>query len=163
MSPESSPVARWASRTIVLSLIAALAAAALVAGGRATRFTEDHRLTNDAERNRIVEAGGEIWGPYVRLPDGPGIMPTRTLGDHEFARVGVLSEPAVSTHPLHPGFLVAACDGLWDVMGVEDLPKLLKGATTPEEAAGRLAHEALHVRSTTDNLTVLVVRILKGG
>ena len=31
MSPESSPVARWASRTIVLSLIAALAAVALVA------------------------------------------------------------------------------------------------------------------------------------
>ena len=131
-----------------------------VSGGRATRLTEDHRLTNDAELQRVVAAGAKIWGPYVCLPDGAGIMPTRTLGDHEFERVGVLSEPAISTHPLAAGFLVAACDGLWDVMETGEVPGILQGASTAKEAAERLAHEALHGRRTTDNLTVIVVRVV---
>ena len=130
-----------------------------VSGGGATRLTEDHRITNEAERKRVVEAGATIWGPYVCLPDGPGIMPTRTLGDHEFAKVGVLSEPAVSTVSIDPGFLVAACDGLWDVMEPAEVPPILRGASTAKESAERLAHEALHPRATSDNLTVLVVRI----
>ncbi len=132
---------------------------ALVTEARATRLTEDHRITNESELRRIVGAGAAIWGPYVSLPSGSGLMATRTLGDHEFESIGVLAEPVSSRHRLEPGFLVAACDGLWDFVGTEELPALLKGLSTAEEAAGALAHEALHVRRTSDNLTILVVRI----
>jgi len=130
-----------------------------VSPGSAIQLTEDHRLTNERERERVVSAGAQIWGPYVCLEDGTGIMPTRTLGDHAFRKVGVLAEPAVAAYPLLPGFLVAACDGLWDVVGIDELPTLILGAETAQEAASRLAHEALRVRRTHDNLTVLVVRI----
>ena len=122
-------------------------------------FTEEHRITNKAELERVVDAGARIWGPYMCVPDGNGLMVTRSLGDYEFERVGLLWEPIVSSHPLEPGFLVAACDGLWDVMKVDELPVLLRDATTAKEAVDRLAHEALHVRKTGDNLTVLAVRV----
>jgi len=130
-----------------------------VAGDRAHRLTEDHRITNEVELKRVVAAGATIWGPYVCLPDGRGIMPTRTLGDHEFGKVGVLSEPAISTHSLEPGFLVAACDGLWDVMEPGELPRVLRGVPGARQAAEAIAQEALQVRRTGDNLTVLVVRV----
>src|SRR2546425_12295396 len=133
--------------------------AVAVSGDRAERLTEEHRITNETELKRVVAAGATIWGPYVCLPEGNGIMPTRTLGDHEFERVGILSEPSVSAHRLGPGFLVVACDGLWDVLEPAELPTILRGATDAKGAAGRLAHEALHVRSTSDNLTVLVVAV----
>jgi serine/threonine protein phosphatase PrpC len=89
-------------------------------------------------------------------------MPTRTLGDHELTKIGVLSEPAISTHALEPGFLIAACDGLWDVMEAEELPEILAGLSTAPEAAERLRREALDVRRTSDNLTVVAVRIGSG-
>jgi len=132
---------------------------ATVSQSSARRLTEDHRITNESELRRIVGAGAAIWGPYVSLPSGSGLMATRTLGDHEFESIGVLAEPVISRHRLEPGFLVAACDGLWDFVGAEELPVLLKGLSTAEEAAGALAHEALHVRRTSDNLTILVVRV----
>ena len=130
-----------------------------VSGARATRLTEEHRITNEVELKRVMDAGATIRGPYVSLPDGRGIMPTRTLGDHEFAKVGVLSEPALSSHALEPGFLVAACDGLWDVMEPDELPPLLAGIASASVAVDRLAREALEVRKTSDNLTVMAVRI----
>ena len=93
------------------------------------------------------------------LPDGRGIMPTRALGDHEFTKVGVLPEPAISTHRLEPGFIIAACDGLWDVIEPEELPGVLAGFSTAREAAERLRREALEIRKTSDNLTVIVVQV----
>ena len=130
-----------------------------ISGDRASRLTEEHRITNDAELRRVVDAGATIWGPYVCLPDGRGIMPTRTLGDHELRKIGVLWEPAVSAHALEPGFLVAACDGLWDVIEPAELPTIVRGLSTATEVTERLAREALDVRRTSDNLTVLAVRI----
>src|SRR2546428_4229616 len=119
-----------------------------VSADHATRLTEEHRITNEVELKRVVDAGATICGPYVCLPDGRGIMPTRALGDHEFAKVGVLSEPAVSSHVLEPGFLVAACDGLWDVMDPEELPPLLAGTLSPPLGADRLPREAPAGRTT---------------
>jgi serine/threonine protein phosphatase PrpC len=130
-----------------------------VSGDRAMRLTEEHRITNEAELKRVVGAGATIWGPYVCLPDGRGIMPTRTLGDHELTKVGVLSEPATSTQALEPGFLIVACDGLWDVREPGELPEVLHGVPGARQAAEAIAHDALRVRRTGDNLTVLVVRV----
>lgn len=130
-----------------------------VSRARAVQLTEDHRLTNPLERARVLKAGADVSGPYVCLPDGSGIMPTRTLGDHAFASVGVLAEPFLATQRLRPGFLVAACDGLWDVMTAEEILPVVSPFRTAKDAAERLAHEALRVRHTWDNLTVLVVRV----
>jgi len=134
-----------------------------VSGREAVRYTEDHRLTNISERERVVASGAIIDGPYVCLSTGDGLMPTRTLGDHAFQEVGVISAPAVSTRLAPSDFLIAACDGLWDVVERTELPDLLDGLVTADQAADRLLHEALNERWTMDNVTILVVRTRRPG
>jgi serine/threonine protein phosphatase PrpC len=131
---------------------------AVVEGGTAEIVTDLHRVTNPRERQRVLEAGAVIDGPYVvDLSTGNGLMPTRTLGDVEFRPIGISGEVAEWRGRLQDGWIVAACDGLWDVMGPQELPPFLEGST-PEAAARRLVHEALEVRSSHDNVTVLVLR-----
>jgi len=131
---------------------------AVVEGGEATIVTEAHRVTNPRERQRVLEAGAVIDGPYVmNLATGNGLMPTRSLWDADFRRVGISGEVAEWRGRLRDGWIVAACDGLWDVLEPQELPAFLEQAT-PEIAARRLVQEALGVRSSYDNVTVLVLR-----
>ena len=111
-----------------------------VSGDTAVRLTEEHRITNEAELHRGVAAGGAKLG----AGDGPPPGARR---------------PVARPHPVPPWVLVAAGDGLWDVVTAEELPGVLRDAVSAEEAANRIAHEALHVRRTGDNLTVLAVRL----
>ena len=127
-------------------------------------LTELHRLDNPAERARVLAAGALIEGPYVVDPvTRNGLMPTRTLGDADFERVGVLGEPFERMATFRQGWLVAACDGLWDVLAPDELPALLADARSAREAVDALAREALHGRGSTDNVTVVVVRRTQGG
>jgi serine/threonine protein phosphatase PrpC len=131
---------------------------AVVEHGQAAAVTELHRVTNLRERQRVLEGGGVIDGLYVMdLATGNGLMPTRTLGDDEFRPVGISGEVAEWRGRLEDGWIVAGCDGLWDVLDVQELPAFLEGST-PEAAAHRLVHEALGVRFSHDNVTVLVLR-----
>ncbi|MBO0702389.1 MAG: protein serine/threonine phosphatase 2C family protein [Candidatus Dormibacteraeota bacterium] len=131
---------------------------AVVRDGHTAVVTEMHRVTNQRERQRVLDAGGVIDGPYVMdLASGNGLMPTRTLGDTDFEAVGVSGEVAGWSGTLEDGWIVAACDGLWDVMKPDELPAFLEGST-PEQAARRLVDEALGVRFSHDNVTVLILR-----
>jgi serine/threonine protein phosphatase PrpC len=128
-----------------------------VSSGAAEVLTETHRLDNPAERARVIAAGAGIFEPYVIDPHtGDGVMSTRALGDHVFAHIGIIGEPYEWDGAFTGGWLVAACDGLWDVMTAKELPRWLSG--TARESAEALAHEALEVRRTADNLTIIVVR-----
>jgi serine/threonine protein phosphatase PrpC len=119
-------------------------------------LSESHRVSNPAERARVLAAGAAIVGPYVVDPfTGDGLMPTRSLGDHQFAGIGVIGEPQEWRGRFRSGWLVAACDGLWDVLSPEELPRWLVGSA--EAAARGLAEEALEGRGSADNLTIIVV------
>ena len=131
---------------------------AVVEDGHPAVVTQLHRVSNPRERQRVLDAGGVIDGPYVMdLSTGNGLMPTRTLGDDDFAAVGVTGEVSEWSGKLIDGWVIAACDGLWDVLNPEELPAFLKRAS-PEEAARRLVEEALEKRYSHDNVTVLVLR-----
>ena len=129
---------------------------AQVSGNRVDVLTELHRVSNPEERVRVLQKGGLINGPYVVDPrTGDGLMPTRSLGDHEFTDVGVTSEPHEYVGTFSHGWVVAACDGLWDVMTADELPRYL--SVSAQHAAEVLMREALEVRGCVDNLTVIVV------
>jgi serine/threonine protein phosphatase PrpC len=129
---------------------------ALVSGDEVRLLTQRHRLDDPEEQARILARGGMIQGPYAIDPRTfHGLMPTRVLGDHELERIGIICEPHQWSGRFREGWLVAACDGLWDVISAQELPPLLRGSA--EETARRLAEEALQVRGSTDNLTILVV------
>ena len=135
---------------------------AVVTGAGVSVLTEEHRLTNAVERSRVQAAGAILDGPYAVDPrTGNGLMPTRGLGDHSFADIGIVCDPYRWSGPFAEGWLVAACDGLWDVLAPEELPEFLAGSA--QEAARALAREALDVRASYDNLTVIVLRRTRGS
>jgi serine/threonine protein phosphatase PrpC len=126
--------------------------------GTTTVLTEVHRLSNPSERARVLAAGTLIAGEYmVNLETDRFLMPTRAVGDSEFAARGLLGDPYETVVTFPAGWIVAACDGLWDVLLPGALAEVLDGCETAELACHRLLTAAFD-RGTTDNVTVLVVR-----
>jgi len=130
----------------------------LVIGKNFSQLTIDHRLDDPAERQRIKENGGEINYPYV-LRGNRGLMPTRTIGDHYFKPVGVIAIPSVNEYEIleEDLWLIAACDGLFDVMKNEEVVEITRKSTEVEELAENLKQEVLFKRQGSDNLSIIVL------
>lgn len=131
-----------------------------------TRLTTDHRACDPDEVARIEAAGGFVLKNRVL-----GVLAvTRSMGDHGLKEF-VIARPDVKEVTLElngEGFIILACDGLWDVMEDEEAVGLVKkwvdgGRRKTEEekkirkkkVAQMLIDEALR-RGTTDNVTVIV-------
>jgi len=96
----------------------------------AIELSYDHKPTRPDEKERIIRSGGKVEklthdgqqvGPFrVWLDDeGPGIAMTRTLGDLQAKKIGLISEPEIESIELNPlldKFIVIGSDGIWDVM-----------------------------------------------
>jgi serine/threonine protein phosphatase PrpC len=123
-------------------------------------LTVEHRLDNPEERSRIIKAGGEIAYPYVQR-GGRGLMPTRTIGDPYFKTVGIISQPHTSSYVIgkEEFMLMAACDGLFDVMGLEEIADFARRNPYPQYLVGDLSREVLNNRSGSDNVTIIAVSI----
>jgi serine/threonine protein phosphatase PrpC len=103
--------------------------------------------------------GARLDPPYVVRGDH-GLMMTRSLGDRWFRPVGVIGEPEVVHHAIGADdvALVAATDGVWDVLGVEDASRVVRHAATAQAAAQALVDAAL-AADTHDNVTAVVLRL----
>ena len=133
--------------------------ALLVSDGAQEFVTQDHRIGNREEFERVVAAGARVWGPYMCLPNGRAVMTTRAFGDAPFKRIGQISEPAIGSRTLGPGdrWLVLASDGVWDPLAAEVVAAIVRPEPTAEAAAERLLGEAL--AAGDDNVSVVVVRL----
>lgn len=129
----------------------------LLVGKDTISLTEPHRVDNPAERSRIIRAGGEIAGGYV-MRGLRGLMPTRSFGDRYFRPVGVMAIPAVGVRPLTADhrFLVVACDGLFDVLGMDEMAQVLLQSGGAQQG-GEGLRAAVFARGGTDNLTIVVI------
>ncbi len=136
-------------------------ARALVVGLKTVaQLTVDHRVDDEAERARVEGMGGRIVYPYI-YRDFSGLMPSRTIGDPYFKAVGVIATPAVRRHTISSDdrFLVAACDGLFDFMGNEEVAAMARRTDEPDVLAEALKSEVLDKRGGTDNITIICVRL----
>eukprot|EP01064_Diplonema_japonicum_P018616 TRINITY_DN2730_c0_g1_i1.p1 TRINITY_DN2730_c0_g1~~TRINITY_DN2730_c0_g1_i1.p1 ORF type:complete len:377 (+),score=20.03 TRINITY_DN2730_c0_g1_i1:121-1251(+) len=128
--------------------------AVLVRDGKAITLTGHHHVSNESEVQSLQSRGGEI----VKVRGAPMVngrtMVTRSLGFTPCQEV--LSQvPEITKHSLHPGdLLIAATDGLWDVVSAEEAITFSTSSLTPTET---LTSEALR-RGSTDNVTVLMMR-----
>lgn len=122
-------------------------------------LTRDHRLDAPGERARVLRMGAGLDPPYVIRGD-LGLMMTRSLGDRWFRPVGVIAEPEVGRHPMGADdvALVAATDGIWDVLGLDDAARVVRQAATAQAAAQTLVDTAL-AAGAHDNVTAVVVRL----
>jgi serine/threonine protein phosphatase PrpC len=122
-------------------------------------LTRDHRLDDPEERARVLRTGAEIEPPYL-VRGGRGLMVTRALGDRWFRPVGVVAEPEIASRSLAGDevALVAATDGVWDVLAAEDAARIARPIPNAHAAADALVQAALRA-GAHDNLTALVVRM----
>jgi serine/threonine protein phosphatase PrpC len=134
----------------------------LAQGGEVKRLTRDHKVSDRQEYARLVARGARFWGPYIVLPGGKGLAVARALGDRAFSPF-VIPDPDVGFLPPLAGerTLILACDGLWDVVEDDEAAGIATGEEDVQRAAQALVEEAL-ARGTTDNVTVVVVRV-RGG
>jgi serine/threonine protein phosphatase PrpC len=122
-------------------------------------LTRDHRIEAADERARVLRMGARLEPPYVVRGDH-GLMMTRSLGDRWFRPVGVTAEPEIGDHAIDADdvALVAATDGVWDVLGIEEAARAVRHAATAQAAARALV-DAAHAAATQDNVTAVVVRL----
>jgi len=95
---------------------------------------------------------------------------SRAFGDLPCRRIGVTVEPEVTVHPLRADdeVLVAATDGVWDVLSNEEVVALAGGASGAQ-AAARMLVEVAEARwletegGYIDDITAVVVRAQPAG
>lgn len=123
------------------------------------QFSQDHRLTNPKERERIVAVGGLIAEPYV-IKDNLGLMPTRTIGDEYFKKVGIIATPVVGQYKLQlkDYWILAATDGLFDYLDNQEVAKFIVKFNQANKAAASLKQEVLVKRGGRDNLTFILIK-----
>ncbi|SPQ96553.1 PPM-type phosphatase domain-containing protein [Plasmodiophora brassicae] len=128
------------------------------------RLSMDHKPSLASEVARVKDAGGFIAGNRVN-----GVLAvSRALGDHVL-KPSVSAVPHITRHVLtgDDRFVIAACDGIWDVMTDDDAAlfvndQLAAAAPTEGNPAGRAA-SALVTRAfekqSMDNLTAIVITL----
>ncbi|MFB6212358.1 MAG: PP2C family serine/threonine-protein phosphatase [Candidatus Magasanikbacteria bacterium] len=123
-------------------------------------LTVEHRLDNPSEQERIKEAGGEIRYPYM-IKGGRGMMPTRAIGDEYFKSIGLTAKPSVGKYKIKQEdlFLVAATDGLFDVVENEEIQDLANKTDSSDELAESLRELALDERNGDDNIAIIVISL----
>ncbi|KAG2760952.1 hypothetical protein PC129_g9044 [Phytophthora cactorum] len=154
--------------------------------GNTVELTQDHRLTLEAERERVIQLGGRVVNNRVN-----GVMAiTRAFGDIEFKGMlnlhqgnsgssgfgrafrdtGTEKVPPLLTakpdvHELElnsrdDAFLLLACDGLWDVLTSEEATAIFRDRVELhgdlQLAAHELAQEGIR-RYSNDNITVIAI------
>lgn len=136
------------------------------ATGAGSPITEDHRLSNPRERERLQNLGIQVTKDTRRLY---GLNLARGLGD-KFLKdedLGLSAEPFVSSVlrvlPQEGGMLLIASDGLWDFADTQAVTDIALEADREHdgnvlEVAGAVIGHAIKQR-TRDDVTVLVARI----
>ena len=121
-------------------------------------LTRDHRIDAPDERARVLSMGARLDPPYVVRGD-QGLMMTRSLGDRWFRPVGVIAEPEIGRRAMRADdvAVVAATDGIWDVLGLDDAAWVVRAAASAQAAARALVATALGA-GASDNVTAIVVR-----
>jgi len=87
-------------------------------------LSRDHKPNDPDEQARIQAAGGDVIRGRVM-----GMLAvSRALGDHSLKDF-VVSTPEIRSTEIHPddaGFILLACDGVWDVFSNEEAVKIIQ-------------------------------------
>ena len=142
--------------------------------------TDDHSPNRSDEKTRIESKGGVVRQIMRNLPfrifeknsHKPGLAMSRALGDFAAQRLGVLHEPDIKvvdisgSGPQTRDFLIVASDGVWEVLGNDEILNEVKlnfakgEKMIAENIASKAAKRWEEIdRMMTDDITILVHRI----
>ena len=144
-------------------------------------LSKQHLLSDDQERKRIIDNGGEIHpyydedgifeGPdriYAKNKIYPGLCMTRTIGDLLSKKIGIISEPDIITKKIdnNSKFLVIGSDGLWEVIRPYDISRMVRPYFNKGDIEGAcqvLMRKAIQnwnkKKEERDDITIIVVFI----
>merc|ERR1711862_404767 len=123
----------------------------------ATTTTNNNNDDNNNNNKDLLssKSKSEWW-------EGPDFLPYPKTHTQKFHNDLISGIPDIETMTILPGFLILACDGLWDVMDPYDAVRVTKDLLydkhwSTKKAAARLAELAIHLGSS-DNTTVIIIR-----
>lgn len=143
--------------------------------GQAYNLSRDHKPELEAERERILKAGGFIHGGRVN----GSLNLARAIGDMEFKQNKFLpaekqivtASPDINTVELceDDDFIVLACDGIWDCMSSQQLVDFIHEHINNETRLSAVCERVLDrclAPSTAggegcDNMTMILVQFKK--
>ncbi|KAI6680412.1 hypothetical protein NL676_034293 [Syzygium grande] len=143
--------------------------------GQAYNLSRDHKPELEAEKERIIKAGGFIHAGRVN----GSLNLARAIGDMEFKQNKYLpvekqivtANPDINTVELcdDDDFIVLACDGIWDCMSSQQLVDFihdqLKSETKLSAVCERVLDRCLAPSTVTgegcDNMTMILVQFKK--
>ncbi|KAL0555084.1 hypothetical protein IC582_009017 [Cucumis melo] len=122
-------------------------------------LSKDHVASCLEERERVINAGGQVKWQVDTWRVGPAALQvTRSIGDDDL-KPAVTAEPEITETVLtsQDDCLVMASDGLWDVLSNSEVVDIIRDTVKdPGMCSKRLATEAA-ARGSRDNITVIVV------
>lgn len=118
----------------------------LWADNRLRQITRDHSLVD-----RLVEMGQISSGDALDHPQRNVLY--RAVGQGDSLEVDTYVEPLPPSAQYR---LLLCCDGLWGVVGDEQLDQVLRSAATPQEACDQFV-ELANAAGGQDNITAVVV------
>lgn len=122
-------------------------------------LTNQHRVGNPIEEERVRQCGGRIFNGYVCVDDN-GLQPLRSIGDAKFKKVGVIAEPECGViHVTQPTLLLLGTDGLFDFVEVQHISRLLSLHQTLAEKTDQL-RSAVESARPLDNYTFILFSLL---
>ncbi|XP_011488651.1 protein phosphatase 1A isoform X2 [Oryzias latipes] len=130
-------------------------------------FTEDHKPSNPLEKERIQNAGGSVM---IQRVNG-SLAVSRALGDFDYKCVDgkgpteqlVSPEPevyAIERSEKDDEFIILACDGIWDVMGNEEVCSFVRSRLEVTDDLERVCNEIVDTclyKGSRDNMSVVLI------
>lgn len=141
----------------------------IVRNGKVHFSTQDHKPTNDSERDRIVRAGGLVMTQRIN----GSLAVSRALGDFDYKsdEGREQTEQLVSPEPdvvcidrdmNEDQFICLACDGIFDVFTNDDLSDFitsrLKISQKYDLITAEIVDTSLH-KGSRDNMSVILIAL----
>jgi len=135
--------------------------------GKPVMATQDHKPSNEPEKERIQNAGGSVM---IQRVNG-SLAVSRALGDFEYKNVEGKgpTEQLVSPEPefyvkvrdeSSDQFLVLACDGVWDVMSNEDICNFITHRMKVQDSLETICNEVIDTclyKGSRDNMSIIII------
>ena len=123
-------------------------------------ITKDHKCSDENEVKRIRDSGGIVFRERVFGT----LMLTRSFGDKEMKKYGVLSTPDVFIKNVEKDdiFIVIASDGVWDVVEEKEIFEMTKDNISSNDFSKKIIKLAME-RDTHDNISCVVIKLNKNN
>ena len=122
------------------------------------QITKDHKCNDPKEVERIKKNGGIVFNNRIFGT----LMLTRSFGDKEMKKYGVISTPECFCHKIKDEdlYIVIASDGVWDAVSEEEIMQMSGEKYSSDEFSKKIVKLAIE-KGTRDNISCIVIKLNK--